>query len=64
MVHYKIEQQANTDLYTNYPHDPSDLDASMLDYFEDLLSQGWELAAKDNIGSNNWRFIFRCVGRS
>lgn len=60
MVHFKVENQDATALAANYPHSPADLSQSTSDYFEDLLSQGWEIqTAYPRAGGQDWMFVFR-----
>lgn len=60
MQHLKVEQQAIGDVITNYFHDPEDQPQSMEDYFEDMLSQGYELVSfsfRDS--TSNFVSVFR-----
>lgn len=67
MTHFKVEKVHYATLQTNYPHTPTDSYASLLDYLEDQLSQGWKLVAFsgdiESAGANGTAYVFEAFLR-
>lgn len=58
MAHYLAEEQASSDLSTNYPE--ASLALSLQDYLEAKFSAGWEFVSMCPRGSDtNWMFVFK-----
>lgn len=63
MIHYKLEQRLlGGDLLAAYPHSPEDVPASIQDYLEDMLSQGYALVTTLYIGTPI-TFVFKVVAQ-
>lgn len=58
MQHFKVEYQDGSTLDSTYPHVPTDFDASLQDYLEDMLSQGYAFSGVVPNGSTAGHFIF------
>lgn len=57
MTHFVVEQVAISTLESTYPHTPTDIPASIADYFEDKLSNGLEfISMSDNANGPFWFF--------
>jgi hypothetical protein len=64
MIHYKVDRQTAVDLVAAYPHDPQDQLASIRDYFEANLADGWVLVTMTFTDGGNWYFAFVAHGRT
>ncbi len=63
MQHFKVDYQDNSTLGTNYPHTPTDFDASLQDYLEDMLSQGYTFSGVLPNVSMAGHFIFTVTAK-
>lgn len=63
MQHFKVEYQDGSTLGASYPHTPTDFDASLQDYLEDMLSHGFSFSGLIPNGSTAGHFIFTVVAK-
>jgi len=63
MQHFKVEYQDGSSLGSNYPHTPTDFDASLQVYLEDMLSQGYTFANVLPNGNQAGHFIFTVTAK-
>lgn len=57
MTHFSVEQVAFSTLESTYQHSPTNLAASVADYFEDKLANGLEfISMSDNVNGPFWFF--------
>ena len=57
---FKVEDKGLSALATAYPHSPEDFTLSIVDYIEDMYSQGWEFVTSTHDG-NGYRYFFKAV---
>lgn len=62
MAHYKVENTTAGALYSEYPHDPDDISASIAEFIETRFAEGWEFTSLAHSGfpvSNSIYFVFK-----
>jgi hypothetical protein len=60
--HFEVEQIAFSTIEANYPHSPTDVPASIADYLEDKLSQGYDFVTMSDNGNGPY-WVFRVVAK-
>ena len=63
MSGFKVVQMDLGSLETKYPHKPSNHSASMEDYLQEMLEEGWDFVTS-TVDGNGYRWIFRAVGKA
>ena len=63
MQHFKVEYQDGSTLGTAYPHSPTDFDASLQDYLEYMLTQGYMFSGVVPNGNSAGHFIFTVIAK-
>ncbi len=63
MQHYDYENTTLLDIMSAFPHVPDDQRQSILDYIEDKLASGLELAAYSQTDGGRMVFFFKVVAK-
>lgn len=63
MTHYLMDRTTFGDVTTAFPHSPQDQMASLQDYLEDKLANGYELVSMSFTDGGNIYSAFRVVAK-